>query len=147
MPQPSLHHVGCVVSSVSGSLGRWCAALSAISASGSFDDPLQRARVAFLQLPPGGGACLELVEPLSEDSPVARFLKDGGGLHHLCFEVDDLDDQIRHMQGQKAMLIRRPRPAVAFGGRRIAWMLTPEKLLVEYLERARPADPPGQTST
>lgn len=36
------------------------------------------------------------------------------------------------------MLIRRLRPAVAFGGRRIAWMLTHEKLLVEYLERATP---------
>jgi len=41
------------------------------------------------------------------------------------------------MQAQKAMLVRHPKPAVAFGGRLIAWMLTREKLLVEYLERQK----------
>ena len=53
-------------------------------------------------------------------------------------EVDDLEQQIREMKTNRAMLIRRPQPAVAFGGRRIAWMRTRDKLLVEYLERARP---------
>lgn len=137
MSPPSLHHVGYVVSSISENVKRWRAALSVVSVSEPFEDPLQRARVTFLEFHPGGGAYLELVEPLAEDSPVARFLKDGGGLHHLCFEVDDLDEQIRHMQRQKAVLIRRPKPALAFDGRRIAWLLTREKLLVEYLERVR----------
>ena len=89
----------------------------------------------FLDLPPDGAVKLELIEPLGSDSPVAKFDQKGGGLHHLCFEVDDVDEQIQKMKILKAMLIRRPQPAVAFGGRRIAWMQTREKLLVEYLER------------
>jgi methylmalonyl-CoA/ethylmalonyl-CoA epimerase len=77
---------------------------------------------------------------------VLEFLKRGGGLHHLCFEVDDLDSQIRQMRASRSVLARAPLPAVAFDGRRIGWMLTPDRLLVEYLERerldgSRPRDP------
>lgn len=106
-----------------------------MSVSESFEDGTQQARVLFLEFAPGGGTRLELVEPLTADSPLARFIEKGGGLHHLCFEVDDLERQIQHMKAQNALLVRHPKPAVAFGGRHIAWMMTREKLLVEYLER------------
>jgi methylmalonyl-CoA/ethylmalonyl-CoA epimerase len=131
---PSLHHVGYVVSSIDENVVRWQATLSAELASGPFSDDIQKAQVLFLSFP-SGGTMLELVKPLTEDSPVAHFLKRGGGLHHLCFEVDDIEEQIRQMKARHALLIRRPQPAVAFGGRPIAWMMTRDKLLVEYLER------------
>src|SRR5262249_19087878 len=133
---PSLHHIGYVVASIEREIEAWKASLSAISVSETWQDPIQAARVAFLSLPPAGASSIELVEPAGESSPVASFLAKGGGLHHLCFEVDGIEQQIARMKTEKAMLIRRPQPAVAFGGRRIAWMLTREKLLVEYLERA-----------
>ena len=123
------------MASIAGEIDRWRLTLSAIGVSATYEDEIQRARVAFLDLPPAGLTKVELVEPLGHDSPVAGFLEKGGGLHHLCFEVDDIERQIAEMKAQKAMLIRRPQPAVAFGGRRIGWMLTREKLLVEYLER------------
>ncbi len=135
VPEPSLHHIGYVVASIAEDIDRWKLALSAISVTETYEDEIQQARVAFLDLPPAGLTKVELVEPLGQDSRVASFLEKGGGLHHLCFEVDDLERQITQMKMQKALLLRRPQPAVAFGGRRIAWMLTPEKLLVEYLER------------
>jgi methylmalonyl-CoA/ethylmalonyl-CoA epimerase len=106
--------------------------------SQTFEDPIQRSRVAFLDLPTPGAVQLELVEPAAADSPVARFLEKGGGLHHLCYEVDDLQRQIQWMKSQRAVLIRSPKPAVAFGGRRIAWMRTRDSLLIEYLERRLP---------
>lgn len=135
MPDPSLHHVGYVVTSIADSIESWRRAIAAVSVSAAFEDAIQRARVIFLDLPPEGAVKLELVEPLGPDSPVAGFDQKGGGLHHLCFEVDDIEQQISRMRAEKAMLIRRPQPAAAFGGRRIAWMRTREKLLVEYLER------------
>jgi len=135
VPEPSLHHIGYVVASIAEDIDRWKLALSAISVTETYEDEIQQARVAFLDLPPAGLTKVELVEPLGQDSRVASFLEKGGGLHHLCFEVDDLERQISEMKIQNAMLLRRPQPAVAFGGRRIAWMLTREKLLIEYLER------------
>jgi methylmalonyl-CoA/ethylmalonyl-CoA epimerase len=135
VPEPSLHHIGYVVASIAEEIDRWRLSLSAIAVTVTYEDEIQRARVAFLDLPPAGLTKVELVEPMGQDSRVAGFLEKGGGLHHLCFEVDDIERQISQMKTQKAMLLRRPQPAVAFGGRRIGWMLTREKLLVEYLER------------
>ena len=135
MAEPSLHHVGFVVASIAASMDEWRVSLGATAISEIFEDPIQDVRVAFLDLPPGRATKFELVEPLGPESPVARFLQKGGGLHHLCFEVDHLDEQIAVMKANRAVLVRHPQPAVAFHGRRIAWMLTREKLLVEYLER------------
>lgn len=136
MDAPKLHHIGYVVSSIAEGLQRWESALSARSVSARYADHIQKATVLFLELP--DGVKLELVEPLTSDSPVNGFLSKGGGLHHLCFEVGSLTQQIQHMRKQHAVLVRRPQPAVAFGGRRIAWMMTRDRMLVEYLERNAP---------
>jgi methylmalonyl-CoA/ethylmalonyl-CoA epimerase len=65
-----------------------------------------------------------------------RFLREkGGGFHHVCYEVADLEEEMAGMKSRKALIARRPKPAVAFQGRRIAWMLTAEKLLIELLEQ------------
>jgi len=131
-----LHHVGFVVPRVEAVFEGWRRTLQAVSVSDIFHDPLQGARVVFLHLPPDGTSSVELVEPADEGSDLGPFIRKGGGLHHLCFEVDDLDAQLRQMRQAHAVLVRSPQPAIAFEGRRIAWMFTREKLLVEYLERA-----------
>jgi methylmalonyl-CoA/ethylmalonyl-CoA epimerase len=83
----------------------------------------------------GSQAQIELVEPAGEDSPVRRFLDTAkGGMHHLCYEVGDIDESVRDMRSRGARLVRPPKPAVAFDNRRIAWVLTAENLLIELLE-------------
>jgi len=136
MAEPRLHHVGFVVADVQRALPAWQASLGACRVSESIHDPLQKVTVAFLQPPAADAVQIELVAPAGEGSPVASFLAKGGGLHHLCYEVDDLDAHLAGMKARKAIVIRPPKPAAAFGGRRIAWMVTPERLVVEYLERA-----------
>jgi methylmalonyl-CoA/ethylmalonyl-CoA epimerase len=98
-----------------------------------FEDPLQRAKVAFMTTRPGD-AQIELVQPVGESSPVQRFLQQGGGMHHLCYEVADLEAELAALRSRGAAIASRPKPAVAFGGRRIAWVITSEKFLVELLE-------------
>jgi methylmalonyl-CoA/ethylmalonyl-CoA epimerase len=101
-----------------------------------WEDPHQRVKVAFLATSPGE-ALIELVTPVGTASPVYRFLEQrGGGLHHMCYEVEDLTAAIAEMRSRRALLVRPPKPAVAFAGRPIAWLLTAEKLLVELLERS-----------
>jgi methylmalonyl-CoA/ethylmalonyl-CoA epimerase len=135
----TLHHIGYIVASIEESLERYRFAVGATAVSAIFEDPIQKSRVIFLQLPVEGSVHFELVQPSGPDSPVSRFLEKGGGLHHLCYEVDDLSEKIQSMKSQRALLIRSPKPAVAFGGRRVAWMRTPDSLLIEYLERQTPA--------
>ena len=83
---------------------------------------------------PGTDAQMELVEPAGLQSPVRAFLDKGGGLHHFCYEVEDCEAAISSMRSRGSMIVKRPNPAVAFQGRRIAWVLTSEKLLIELLE-------------
>lgn len=99
-----------------------------------FADPLQRVRVTFLERRDGEPS-VELVEPDGDASPVTAFLRRGGGLHHLCYEVDSLEAQIERGRAARMTLVSAPQPAVAFGGRRICWMFSAQRLLIEYLER------------
>jgi methylmalonyl-CoA/ethylmalonyl-CoA epimerase len=130
-----LHHVGFVVSSIDGSANSFLRSLNGTWDGEIFHDPLQRVKVAFLSTP-GTDVQIELVEPAAGQSPVRSFLTQGGGLHHLCYEVEDCDQMLGAMRQRGGMIVSRPKPAVAFGGRRIAWALTAEKLLLEFLEKS-----------
>ena len=135
-----LHHIGFVVSSIEQAMPGFVRSMLAEWSGQSFEDPLQKAKVAFLTTR-AGDAQIELVEPLGDDSPVQRFLQQaGGGLHHLCYEVADLEQELADFRSRGAVIAKRPKPAVAFGGRRIAWVITAEKLLVELLEQASSKD-------
>ena len=132
-----LHHVGIVVSDIAAAAEGFIRSLSAGWDGRIYEDPFQKVKVTFLAACPGDTP-IELVEPAADDSPVTRFLREkGGGLHHVCYQVANLEEQMAEMKSRGSLIVRRPKPAVAFQGRRIAWMLTPEKLLVELLERQR----------
>jgi len=103
--------------------------------AGIIHDPLQRAYVAFLKPPGSDQVQIELVAPSNPSSPLSAFVERGGGLHHLCYEVDDLDAALTRARARQSVVIRKPKPAAAFEGRRIAWIVTREKLVIEYLER------------
>jgi methylmalonyl-CoA/ethylmalonyl-CoA epimerase len=132
--EPKLHHVGYVVASVQESSSGFIESLGAKADSGIIHDPLQKVFVQFLRLPAEDEVRIELVAPAEPDSPVRSFLEKGGGLHHLCYEVRDLELALDEARSRKCVLVRSPKPAAAFAGRRIAWVITPEKLLIEYLE-------------
>jgi methylmalonyl-CoA/ethylmalonyl-CoA epimerase len=132
-----LHHVGFVVADIAACVEGFALSLEAKWSGEVFADPLQRVKVTFLTIS-ADQALVELVEPLGNDSPVERFLKErSGGLHHLCYEVPDADAQLRRIRGCRGLIVSRPKPAIAFGGRRIAWALTKEGLLVEFLENGQ----------
>jgi len=129
-----LHHVGYVVRSISEVADRFAQSVAASWDQKIIQDPLQDAKVAFLAGIVQEFPLVELVEPASEDSPVTNFLKKGGGLHHLCYEVESLDKQLEFSQTIGGMIVRPPLPAVAFAGRRIAWVYTKDRLLLEFLD-------------
>jgi methylmalonyl-CoA/ethylmalonyl-CoA epimerase len=140
-----LHHVGFVVASIEKSGGPFAESAGAVWDGVIFEDPIQQAKVSFLKVGGRGEPMIELVEPAGEKSPVAGFLTKGGGLHHLCYEVESLDRRLEWCRERKNLLVRAPAPAVAFGGRRIAWVYTRQKLLVEYLEATASAGEIGKS--
>ncbi|MDE3111128.1 MAG: VOC family protein [Acidobacteriota bacterium] len=129
-----LHHIGFVVSSIQESAESFTIPLAAAWDGNAVFDPIQRVRVAFFRGLNREDPQIELIEPGAPDSPVSNFLKRGGGLHHLCYEVDDLDSYLQQCPAIGTTVIRRPAPAAAFDGRRIAWGITRKRLLLEFLE-------------
>ncbi len=130
-----LDHWGFVVSDLQSAASGFVSTLGAKWDGAVFEDPHQHVRVTFLTT--GPGARIELVEPAADNSPVSRFLAErGGGLHHVCYEVSDIEAALATLRSRGAMIAKRPMPAVAFNGRRIAWVITAENLLVELLDRA-----------
>ncbi len=131
----ALHHVGFVVADIASAMEGFLRSLNASWNGRIWEDPLQRVKVAFLSTR-NGEPQIELVEPVGDRSPVRKFLVErGGGLHHCCYEAEDLAAELRSFRSRKAILVRPPQPAVAFEGRRIAWVLTQENFLVELLEK------------
>ena len=97
--------------------------------------PEQAVRVAFL---PVGESEIELVEPLSTSSGVARFLeKRGEGLHHICLEVDDIEAALQDLAAQGVRLIdEQPRQGVHG---RVAFLhpKSAHGVLIELIEKPR----------
>jgi methylmalonyl-CoA/ethylmalonyl-CoA epimerase len=130
-----LHHIGFVLKSITAAIQDFAKSVSCTWDGTLVFDPLQKVRVAFLKGDFQGEPLIELVEPAGEDSPVNAFLARGSGLHHLCFEVNDLDAELSKARGLGGLTVRPPLPATAFAGRRIAWVYTKNGLLLEYLEK------------
>jgi methylmalonyl-CoA/ethylmalonyl-CoA epimerase len=83
-----LNHVAIAVRDLAAASARYRDQLGAeVSAPSSL--PEHGVSVAFVELP---NAKIELLEPLGENSPIAKFLEKNpdGGIHHLCYEVDDI---------------------------------------------------------
>lgn len=132
--QVKLHHIGFVLASIQESAESFARSLGATWDGNIVFDPLQKVRVTFLKGAHVNDALIELVEPADPESPVSSFLERRGGLHHLCYEVENLESHLVFCKSVGTIIIRPPVPAVAFGGRRIAWALTRKRLLVEFLE-------------
>lgn len=127
-----VHHAGYVVESIDASIEEYRNS-SGLEWDGLVvHDPLQMVRVTFLGSE--DASRIELVEPAGPHSPVNTFLASGGGLHHVCYEVADLTASIEHCRANGCTLVRVPMAAAAFGGRKIAWMVTATQQLFELLQ-------------
>ena len=69
----------------------------------------QKAKVGFLKI---GESNIELVQPASDDSPLVKFLETRGpGIHHICFEVEDIQKEVEELKKQGVRMIdETPRP-------------------------------------
>ncbi|HEX6557170.1 MAG TPA: methylmalonyl-CoA epimerase [Ktedonobacteraceae bacterium] len=99
--------------------------------------PGEQVRIAFLPMGGPGGSEIELIEPTTPDSSLAKFLeKRGEGLHHVCLEVENIDAALAEMQEKGAPVLDK-QPRIAAEGRAI--FLHPRGtsgVLLELLERS-----------
>lgn len=98
--------------------------------------PSEQVRIAFLPLGGPEGSVIELIEPTTPDSSLAKFIdKRGEGLHHICLEVEDIATALAEMQ-EKGAPVLDEQPRIAAEGRAI--FLHPKGtngVLLELLEK------------
>jgi methylmalonyl-CoA/ethylmalonyl-CoA epimerase len=113
-----IDHIAIVVSDIDGALNFWEDALGLdVSSIEEVED--QASIVAFL---PSGESEVELVEPTSQASGVAKYLaKRGPGMHHICFEVDDIRGTLSKLKRHGVHLINEE-PTIGTGGKQIAFI-------------------------
>jgi methylmalonyl-CoA/ethylmalonyl-CoA epimerase len=112
-----VNHIAVAVADIDEALKFWRDAMG-IDLHHVEDVPSQKAKVAFL---PVGDTEVELVQPTSEDSGVAKFVAEkGGGMHHLCFEVDDCAAPMQDLK-EKGVRLLNEEPNV-LPGRKMAFI-------------------------
>lgn len=98
----SVHHVAVVVSNMQDSLAFWRDALG-MELQEVREVPAEASRVAFFQT---AGCEIELVQPTTTDSGIAKFLaKRGPGMHHICLEVEDIAEALSRLKAKGTRLI------------------------------------------
>ena len=104
----TIDHIGIAVAELGESLAFFRDALG-LELDQPEDVPSQRVRAHFLQ---AGESAIELVEPTSDDSPIAKFIaKRGAGIHHVAFRVDDIVAALAELKAKGVRLIdETPRP-------------------------------------
>jgi methylmalonyl-CoA/ethylmalonyl-CoA epimerase len=95
------------------------------------EDPLQKARIAFLEM---NNTCIELVEPLDTASPVNNILEKGQKIYHICYQVNDLEQAVKIARKHGFHRISSAMPAAAFAQKRVVWLYNTRLGLVELLE-------------
>jgi len=103
-----LNHIGVATPSIEKAVETYRTLLGAAVIREPFDLPAQGVRVCFIDTP---NSQIELLEPLGENSPIAKFLarNPAGGQHHVCFEVPDVLAAKAELEAKGATILGEPR--------------------------------------
>ena len=113
-----IHHIALVTPSLDEATGFWAEALG-LTVSQQHREEEQQVDVAFL---PVGQSNIELISPFVEDNGVAKYLhKRGPGIHHLCLEVDDIEEALQRLRAHNVPLIDE-QPRLNSEGRKMAFI-------------------------
>jgi methylmalonyl-CoA/ethylmalonyl-CoA epimerase len=112
-----INHIAIAVENIEAMLPFWQDALG-LSVDHIEEVPSQKARVAFL---PVGNSEMELVQPTDPATGMAKFLKEKGpGMHHLCLEVENIDEALEELKAKGVHLINET--AQILPGRKMAFI-------------------------
>ncbi|GAB1421255.1 methylmalonyl-CoA epimerase [Anaerolineales bacterium] len=113
-----INHLAIVVEDLESALIFWRDALG-LKFEGQTDVEAEAVRVGFLD---ANGVHIELVQPTTSDSGIAKYLeKKGQGMHHLCFDVDDVEAEMESLSAKGVEFINEA-PRVRDNGTKYAFI-------------------------
>lgn len=115
-----LNHVAIAVPDLAAAAQQYTATLGA-NVGSALDEPDHGVTVVFIDLP---NTKIELLHPLGDDSPIASFLakNPAGGIHHICYEVDDILAARDHLQAEGARVLGSGTPKIGAHGKPVLFL-------------------------
>lgn len=114
-----LNHLAIAVADLAAEAARYRDLLGA-RVSEPQDLPAHGVRVVFVELP---NTKIELLAPLGEGSPIAAFLaRTGGGMHHVCYEVEDIQDARDRLLARGARVLGDGEPKIGAHGKPVLFL-------------------------
>ncbi len=92
----------------------------------------QGVKVVFLHK--DGSLAIKLIEPLAGNDSLLKFVRQGGGYHHICFKCDDLGEQMEELKAKGLRTLVPPQPGEAFNNHDIAFMRAKYALNFELID-------------
>lgn len=128
-----LHHLGIAVKSIYKSINHYQEAFNWSTSTQIVFDPIQDVNIIFMS--DENHNLYELIEPASVSSPISGLLKKRISLYHVCYEVEAIQDKINELEKKGFLKITGPVAAVAFNGRKVAFLINSDNLTIELLEK------------
>lgn len=124
------HHIGVACRSIATEKSIW-QGLGYQQEGQAFSDPLQGVNGLFMI---GVGPRIELLEPLSGSETLAPFINSGIKMYHQAYETPNLENTIDQLKKTRAKVVSSPKPAVAFGGRCVSFLMLRNAVIIELIE-------------
>lgn len=132
-----LYHIGKVVKDLEEAKRYYKDTFGFESIGEPVEDNIQKVWVLKMDTGHGEAVTLELLQPMNEQSPVYKFLqKQGGGLHHLSFLVENIHQAIEDLKAQGALILGEVLPSIAYDSKPSVWLYTGSKELIELIEES-----------
>lgn len=132
-----IDHLGIVVKSVESGLKYWEEVFGYKQMTEVVINTRQKVKVVFLKKE--NSLLVKLIEPTDETSPVYKFSRKGGGLHHLGFRCNEINEEITRLKSLGLRVITDPQPGEAFDNNQIAFLLGNLALNIELIDTDKKA--------
>lgn len=126
------HHIGIAARSIDkcikayGELG--------FAASEIVIEPSQNVKIAFLSK--AGHPLMEVIEPLSDESPVSRIIQNSGTTpYHICYEVDDIEKTAEDLEDKRFRMLFEPLVSEAMDHGLFCYLFSPDIGLIELYQK------------
>lgn len=132
-----IDHIGIVVRSLERGIHQWVTVFGYNQMTEIVENTRQKVKVVFLKKE--NSIIVKLIEPSNDDSPIFEYAKKGGGLHHLCFRCDNIQNEINTLKEKRMRLLTPPEPGEAFENEDIAFLFGQNGINIELIDTDKKA--------
>ena len=127
-----IDHICFAVKNISEGISYWERVFGYRQMTEVVQNSLQKVKVVFLRK--DDSIMVKLIEPQEDNSSLINFVNRGGGFHHLCFRVEDMEEELHELKEKGLIMLVPPQPGEAFNNHNIAFLLARYGTNIELID-------------